>query len=610
MKRGFFILIYLFAGLIHDSAALTIRPDSAAVENRDTTALSDSLKVKTYRYSLPRMVYEQLLVGNSNHHDFIDHLNLLGQYSGKTIATINMKALDVFGPTFQDTAATVNTWLGSFANKIHTKTNVNIIRKNVLFTPGDTLDIDKVLDNERIIRLLPFIKDVRFSVSPNEADTSQIDLTVLTKDVFSFGAGSHLEGTKSASLEIYNQNIWGAGHQFLVRTVGHIDREPYIGFEGFYTINNIKGNFINLRTGYSNTYKRNGVIFDFEKEFLLSSTQWGGGLTYGYFDKSDRLYDDNPIMVDVPLNYRVWDWWSGYSFQLNRNQPAKNFQFVLSGRFRSLNYFERPEPGEDQNQFFSDSRLYMLGLSFSKRNYIRDHHIYGYGITEDIPKGFLHELVVGYEDHELLNRWYTHLYFSSGNFIRYRPSYLFASIGLGAFFTVRQEIEQGLLEFNLNYISRIFRVGNQDARHFARLRYLYGINRFDQENLFLKNGYGIRGLYSDETVGKQRLTLDLELVVFQKRDLLKFNFAFFGFTDLGIIGSANKFIFDENYYAGIGAGVRFRNESLVFNTIQLRFVYYPGHPADAGAWSFGLSEMRRAEYYSFQARKPEPLPYR
>ena len=106
--------------------------------------------------------------------------------SGKRIRSIKIKQLDIFGPTFDDTSRVTNVGVEKFANKVHTRTSERIIQKNILLEVGDKLDVDKLYDNERIIRLLPFIKDVRFMVDQDQLDSSMVDLTVLTKDVFSY----------------------------------------------------------------------------------------------------------------------------------------------------------------------------------------------------------------------------------------------------------------------------------------------------------------------------------------------------------------------------------------------------------------------------------------
>ena len=588
---------------------LHLRAQEEPVDSIDSSEqFYDSLRYKAYQHKLTRLFYDNLIKEkkNSRQQEFEEELRRLTKLEGKTIASIKIQQLDIIGPSFDDTSRVSHTWLGQTANKLHTYTNEHIIEKNIFNHVGDTLNVAKLLDNERIIRRLPYIKDVRFLVNQDSMYTDEVHVIVLTKDVFSFGLDANIDGLKSATLRMYNQNIWGAGHQISAAIVGHVNQEPYVGFEGYYSINNVGGNFINLSLEYANTYKREGAAFIFDKEFLRSTTKWGGGLAIYRWKRTDRLLEDGPVILDFDLDYRYLDLWSGYAFQLNRNLPYKNSQLVVSGRLREYNYFKRPQPDHLDNQYFANSRFYLASLSWSRRRYIRDNLIYSYGITEDIPKGFLHEWVVGFDDNENTDRWYSHLYFSSGNFIKYKPSYFFASAGIGGFFN-SHHYEQGLFELDGSYISRLYQFGNKNFRQFVKLNYVLGVRRFDVEDLYLSRDKGIRGFESNLALGKQRLTLSFESVLFPPKKVLDFNFAFFSFLDLGVIGSNKNFIFNEDYYAGIGVGIRIRNENLVFRTLQLRLSFFPGHPEGMAAIGFGFSERRRSQFYSFQPRKPDML---
>ena len=601
-----FISLLIVVGSVKGECFL---PDTITNSLSENEILPDSITDKIKKSGFTRFVYERIVSEKNQSKELFDQYERLESLEGKKIASITIKQLDIFGPTFEDTSKVTNVGIEKFANTVHTRTSERIIQKNILFHVGDELDPERILENERIIRLLPFIKDVRIRAKVSNMDTSYVEMTVITKDVFAFGMRARFRSVDSGEIEMYNQNIWGAGHQIAAAAVTSVDEEPNVGFEASYSINNIRGHFVNLSLAYANTYRREGVLLDAEKQFLRTSTKWGGGLEFYRLLSADRFYENEALLLMGPLDYRSFDAWAGYAFQVGGNTAQDNLQLVLSGRYRNLNFYDRPEPGEDNKQFFSNSDFYLISIGLARRYYIRDHHILGYGITEDIPKGFLHEFVLGFDDNENTDRWYSHLYFSSGNLINYKPSYMFLSVGLGSFFSANR-MEQGQFELNWNYISRQFRMGAQLGRQFLKLRYVYGVNRFDQENLTLKNRYGIRGFYSDEAVGQQRLLLSAETVVFQRKSILNFNFAFFGFADLGIIGSADKNIFTQNYYAGIGGGIRLRNENLIFRTIQLRLSFYPGHPADASGFGFSLRELSGTDFYSFQPRKPEPLQYK
>jgi hypothetical protein len=237
---------------------------------------------------------------------------------------------------------------------------------------------------------------------------------------------------------------------------------------------------------------------------------------------------------------------------------------------------------------------------------VRDHLVYSYGITEDIPKGYLCELVFGFDRNEFNDRWYSHVFLSTGNLFKSKPFYLYTSLGVGSFFN-QSHTEQGMADFKIDFISKLFSVWNVKARQFVKLNYTIGINRFEVENLLLLNSNGIRGFGSRIGKGKQRLALNVENVLFQRKSILNFQSAIFSFFDIGIVGPSEQSIFKQSYYAGLGVGLRIRNENLVFKTIQLRLAYYPNHPSDMNSIGFILDGVPKTRFYNFQPRGPEPL---
>jgi hypothetical protein len=300
------------------------------------------------------------------------------------------------------------------------------------------------------------------------------------------------------------------------------------------------------------------------------------------------------------------DGWYGRRLKLGINPNDSRFQMTLSGRVRYTHFYDRPLPDINNNQYFTNSKFYLGSLSFSHRSYVRDYLVYSYGITEDIPKGYLCELVFGFDHNEFNDRWYSHVFLSTGNLFKNKPFYLYTSLGVGSFFN-QSNTEQGMADLKVDFISQLFNVWNVKARQFVKLNYTIGFNRFEIENLLLLNNNGIRGFGSRIGKGKQRLSLNVENVFFQKKSILNFQSALFSFFDIGIVGSAEQSIFKQSYYAGLGVGLRVRNENLVFKTIQLRLAWYPNHPSDVNSIGFILNGVSKTRFYNFQPRGPEPL---
>lgn len=603
------LLIFFFCTDLKSRNLVHVFPDTIQVKSTldKSEFFFDSLKVRAHRHSFTGWLYD-FMVTNPKEESGAELISYeyFRQFEGKTIASIRIQPLDVFGPTFDDTTRVAKSSLEKFANRVHTKSSLNAIRRNLWVKEGTPFDTYLLMDNERLLRELPYLKDARFVVTQRANNDQLVDILVLTKDVFAFGMSGEIDEIDSGKLGIYNQNVFGIGHEISAKFVGHLNKEPYLGLETFYAVNNLRGDFVDFRGGYFDTYQRHGYLINFSKEFLRPKSVWAGGFNFSRYFRSDRISIADPVKVDYPLNFRSYDVWYGRNLQLGINEQDSRFQMTISGRVRNINFIDRPDADVANHQYFANSTFYMASLSLSQRKYIRDRLIYGYGITEDIPKGYLYEWVVGYDDNEFVKRWYSHLYFSSGNIAKYKPFYFFASTGIGGYFN-KDKFEQGMVECNMDYISQLFNAGQMKVRQFVKLNYIIGISRFDIENVLLRSKVGIRGFTSKEAYGQQRLNMNFESVFFQKKEFLKFNTAFFTFLDLGIIGSNKKIILTQDYYTGIGFGVRLRNENLVFKTIQIRFAYYPNHPSDMGGFGFILEEQLRSRFYSFQPKAPDTL---
>lgn len=577
------------------------------VEKKNTELFYDSLEIKASRHRFTKWIYDSMITtakdsGNKDSQSY----EYYRSFENKIIGSITIKSLEVFGPDFNDTSKTTDIWIEKAANKLHSKSNLSVIRKNLWIKEGQALDPNLVMDNERLLRSLPYLKDVRIIIKPRQLNDDLVDILILTQDVFSFGVSGEIGSINNGAIGIYDKNILGIGHEIGTKLILNTDKSPHIGFEAYYAINNMRGNFINFSAGYANNYLRKGFFVSFERDFLRPQSVYAGGLTVLRYFRSDRINLNDYVTSDSTLNYIFLDGWYGRRLKLGINLNDHRFRINLSGRIRYTSFYDRPSADFNNHQYFANSTFYLGSLSFSHRSYFRDYLVYSYGITEDIPKGYLHELVFGYDHNEFGDRWYSHLFLSTGNLFKNKPFYLYTSLGVGTFWN-RSGAEQGMTDFKVNYISQLFNIWNVKARQFVKLNYTLGINRFEIENLLLRNNSGIRGFGSRIEKGKQRLTMNVENVFFQKRSILNFQSALFSFFDVGIVGPADQLIFKQSYYAGIGVGLRIRNENLIFKTIQIRLAFYPYHPSDVSAVGFIFEEISKTRFYSFQPRGPEPM---
>lgn len=610
LHRFFQIVLFLLLGMGYAPAQLALPDSTRLINPRDEkyTNFYDTLKVRAGRKNITRILYDLVIREESKGRDpKTQALNNYSDANGKIIRDIHFLRLDVFGPSIQDTSRKAKTWLERTGNFIHTRSDLHNLRKNLIIKPGDFIDAETLYENERLFRTLPRIRDARFILLPDSLNPDIVDLLLITQDRFSIGVSGVLNGTSSAKAEIYNRNLFGVGHEVSFKFVGHLNRQPYIGFESFYNINNINGKFLNFSAGYSNTYLNEGTLLLFEKPLILKTDNFAYGISAYSFKRTNRLPGlKRQFPYDIP-NYRQLNIWGARNIQLN-NKNSGETQLTFSSGVQLRDLKNHHHFTGDTASFFSDNKHYLFGITWSQRNYIPDRLIYGYGITEDIPMGFKYEMVAGLDNHPLGKRIYTHLFLSNGNFFRNSPDHLYLYGAYSSYFRNAQQ-QQGMIELGMNFISRLYAIGNVRTRHFVRFDYTKGIKRLDPEELmFEKNDY-IRGFSSDRISGTQRLSLNLESVFFQKKDFYRFNIAFFTFGDLGILGREGKNIVKENYYGGVGAGLRLHNESLVLKTILIRLAIYPRHPKDVGLLGMLVTEQTKQTFYNFQPGPPEPRKY-
>ena len=589
--------------------AQILHPDSSLINNiQKQEQFYDSLEHRASKNRFTSWLYDALI---SPPRPYVDRkalaLDYFSQYKGMIIAKIHIDALEVFGPSFSDTTKKADNWIEEFANAIHTKSNLKTIEKQLLFHVGDVLDPELMYENERLLRKLPYLKDIKITVEKDSIYPAFVNVTVLTKDRFSFGVSGGVSGTQSGDIRLYNKNIFGIGHEFSVKFVGHVNKEPYLGFETYYKVNNISGRFLDVQLAYLNTFRDEGFIFNLDKPFVTTDMRWGYGLTVSRLYRTEKITDNDPIKLEEPLNESYNNIWAGYSINIGTNRENVT-QLTLTSAVQNFNFFQKPDVTPGNEHLFANRTLYMAGINFSQRRYIQDQLIYSYGITEDIPEGYKHELLYGYDANEFGDRHYLQFITSNGNLLLSRKGYLFLSSGIGGYLN-KGKLEQGQLHANLEFITKITTAGRKQVRSFINIDYTLGIKRYELEYLTLGRFDHITGFDSKTAIGQHRLAFKLEHVVFLPQQFYKFNMAIFGFADLGIIGDSDKLIFTQDYYSGLGFGIRLHNENLVFETFRLRFAFYPFHPKDMSFFGFVLDEQSKRRFMSFEPVQPRPITF-
>jgi hypothetical protein len=522
------------------------------------------------------------------------------KYSGKKIRKIIIQRLNVFGADINNPSSENPNKIENVLNKTHANTNENIIRKNLLFSEGEIISPLLISDNERILRQLPYIDDARIIVVP--VSDEEADIVVFTKDVYSLGGSYVYNGLKKGSLSIFDKNIFGMGHEFGIDIPFDTKLPDSPGFGVHYLADNIAKSFINLRVYYMAGLGQKTYGFDLNRKLVSSTTKYAGGVSIRMMYTSEDL---DTLLVPAPLKYNLQDYWLSRSFLINKESVSR---IIIGARYTNNNVFDHPLILPESFYNLQKYRIFMGSAALSIQKYTKTNLIYSYGRTEDIPYGALFKITAGREYNEFKQRTYLGGEVSFGRSSK-TFGYFYTYAGLSTYLN-KNYTEQGILALGMSYFSNLMYLGNSKIRNFVYINYTRGFGRYSNEYLKFITDNGFSGFKNDSINGTQRLSVNLESVLFSPINLYGFRFAFFGFTEFAFLSGTTERLGLGYSLSSIGLGIRIRNDNLVFNTLQIRIGYFPNPPSYSAIDHVTVSGEQLLRPANFEPGPPAIIPYR
>jgi len=563
----------------------------------------DSLQDKSYRSKVAKQVYGLLIRSSTT--ELSDTLNVVKSeapflpYEGFTISTITLIKVDVLEGNVLDTTLYAETGIGKAANSLHVKTKDRVIFRSLLFKPGDAVRPFTLGDNERLLRDLPFIQDARIQLIPRLQRDSVVDAVVVVQDRFSLILGGSFSSFDRFSVKIGERNVVGSGREVTLEYLVDQDENPSSGIELRYRDPNILGSFAEGEITYSDFWQKEGIEIFTRREFITPQTKWAGGIELG---RTSTFKEDLVMMGDTtirtPYSWNFQDFWAGWQFPLGGADSRKSI--ALLARAARKEFSERPYVELDSNDFFHNSQLLLGGLSFSKRTFLKSSMILAFGITEDVPTGYNIEINPGVDFGEFQTRPYLGMEIGGARYFSF--GYNAVRLLIGGFFP-EKKFEDGTFRIDYIYFSPLINLNRSNLRQFFSVNYTTGLKRNIDEKISYDDF--IRGIDGDYLFGQHRLVASIESVFFTKWYWYGFRSAPFLFFDFGWLAQDRPLVQSQNFDSALGLGVRLRNESLLFATIELRVAIYPSTPqgGDSFGFNFSVSEPRRFE--TFLTAKPE-----
>ncbi len=495
-------------------------------------------------------------------------------YENKIIRNIQIEFIGLERSIY-DSSKKVNRVVSRIANSLHSRTREVIIRNHLFVNKNKPLNPFLLADNERFLRDLDFILDARIIVTP-VAGTDSVDITAITRDVFSLGA--RIGGSPTApEFSLYDANVAGLGQR--VEFSGLLDpvRTPQFGYGLYYRKSSWLGSLTNIEFAY--TQLNDGISQGGENEYayftrinrpLVSPySRIAGGLEISN-NQSVNVYQ-KPDSAFLNYRYKIFDTWLGYNMGIKKKFTNRNRHFFALRYFN--NYFsEVPVQPEYQSLTDYNSTKGWLGeFTFYRKIFFKTRYVFGFGRTEDVPYGITASLTGGYVKQLQIERPYAAVKVKYSKAIRSGNFYQL-KLEVGSFYR-NNRIEDLLTKTEATFYTRAFNANRFKLRSFVALGYSQLVNQTTNNYIKVTRNQ-VYGISADSLLGTQQFYARTETTFYTPWSLAGFRFAPFTGLDWSQLECEFCDQSRPNIF-GINAGLRTRNENLIFGTMEIRFTYIP-----------------------------------
>jgi len=540
----------------------------------------------------------------------------VAKYEGKRIRSIQIEQKH-FGASIVNPANLKKDVLSKFADKLHNKTNENTIRKNLFIHEQEILDPLVIAYNEKWLRDIPYIQDARILASLSSVDTNEVDLYIITKDIFPFGGSFNIRNANSYTATISTENVNDGGNAFTLSHNFDKNRSINAGWGFDYTNRNLKGSFTDINMGAKSfaPNEANGdlsestVYIRGNRPLLTPNSKWTWGFEWNNAHNENvfpNKWSDSLFNSYYNYNLKHFDAWIGY--QLFSNQislAANNVHYFVQLRFLENIFKQRPTDYLAQiDKNYQNIEAFLASFTLFKQQIIRTQYLYGFGRNEDLPTGksmvitsgnyrreqsSLPYLGIKLENYKLLsNENYRHGTLSAGS------SYADGQLQDVRFIASIEQINK------LRYLESGYKY-----RSFINLSFTQTLKNKFNEALLISSSYGIPQLNKERIYGGTRITANWESVWYNSRSFYGFRTSPFAFGNITYLRTVGQPIKSGDIYTSIGSGMRVRNENLIFGTIELKAFYFPRTNRQLSPWNISLITNLRYKYNSSIINKPD-----
>ena len=533
------------------------------------------------------------------------------KYEGKIIRTIKIETLDPFGYSEIDSTLKPNGFVKKAGNTIHDKTSNWVIKNILLYKKNEPLDSLLVKESDRLIRSQRFVRRVLTTTNLTSKNSDSVDVYIRVLDSWSLIPDFTTTTTKS-TFKLRERNFLGTGHEF-----SNSYQESLIttqnAFSTTYVVPNFKNTFIKTTLSYEIDIDRNYTKFiALERPFFSTFTRYAGGINLSQQFRREFITDSLTTTQTIEsFKINSQDFWLGRSFKIfnGKSENERTSNLIIASRFFRTNYLEKPSASYDIREFFSNEKLYLVGIGIANRKFKQDKFIYNYGVIEDVPTGIVYGFTTGYQQKNNFHRYYFGGKFSFGRF--YKLGFLSANLEYGTFFKEATS-EQNVLSLKFIYFTNLLTAGKWKFRQFLKPEIIIGNKRLDSnfDRLSLNDANGIKGFNSQTLLGTKKILFTFQTQGYSPWNLWGFRLNPFLSNTMGMLANGGENFKKSKLYTQLGIGFIISNDYLVFNSFQISISFYPRIPGE-GTNLFKTNSFNTEDFgfQDFDFSKPTTVPF-
>jgi outer membrane protein assembly factor BamA len=469
----------------------------------------------------------------------------LKPYDGKIVRNIFIHRKNVFDDKIGEKTRFYYRW----GNSLHYITRESVIRQELLFTTGNPLELEKLVESQRNLRLKGFLGDVEFkaiSVGPDS-----VDLDITTTDLWTTKAELYFDlagGNYATAIGATESNLFGLGKMIQFSAEKGSDQS---GFFLSYYDHRLLGSRLALDMSYSDYTYSKDILFSLNRPQYSLSVPFGFKTMVSFTRSRPRLFYRGEEYFIYRQDKNIVSLAGAYTFGRN------NRLSIIPGYDYEEQNFSEDKPGLPLNAYIPPDETMSypsLGIRVATLKYGVEKYLDSAGNPEDMAYGAALKYRFGQSANAFGADYYGYYQFASAQFLCKPRNWLY----FGGLDEVAWWGHNGRSE-RIRHISKAALYLKPAESHTLAIAAQtdFAWRQRNAYQVYLGGGNGLRGFSFYEFAGTKLAVSNIEYRFYTPLEIMTVKIGGAAFYDFGNVWRQSENIDLGELKSDVGIGFRF-----------------------------------------------------